>query len=68
MSPDVSCLGVNSEDASKTGPEGGHRGPMSMQEVIVVLQPLWQDMERDDPPAPLPHLKSKITFTLRLGK
>lgn len=33
-----------------------------MQEVIVVLKPLWQDMKRDDPPAPLPNLKGKNSF------
>jgi hypothetical protein len=30
-----------------------------MQEVVVVLQPLRQDMKWDDPPATLPHLKTK---------
>lgn len=56
--PDVSGLSVNSEDASEAGPEGGHRGPVSVQEVIIILQPLRQDMERNDSPAPLPNLKS----------
>ena len=65
MSPDVSRLSVNSEDASKAGPERGHRGTMSVQEVIVVLQPLWKHMERDDPPASLPNLKKRIAFTHR---
>lgn len=57
--PDVSGLSVNSEDASEAGPEGGHRGPVSVQEVIIILQPLGQDVERDDSPAPLPNLKSR---------
>lgn len=29
---------------------------MSMQEVIIVFEPLWQDMERDDSPVTLPDL------------
>lgn len=62
MSPDVSGLGVNSEDASKAGSEGGHRRSMSMQEIIVVLQPVWQDMKRNDPPASLPNLKSSTNL------
>lgn len=57
--PDVSSLSVNSEDASEAGPERGHRGPVSVQEVIVILQPFGQDVERDDSPAPLPNLKSR---------
>lgn len=57
MSPDVSRFSVNSEDASETGPKGGHGRPMSVQEVIIVLQPLRQDMERNYPPSPLPHLE-----------
>ncbi len=36
-----------------------------MQEVIVVLKPLRQDMKRDDPPAPLPNLKSKKSIDSR---
>jgi len=63
VSPDVSSLGVNSEDAAETGPEGGHRRSMSMQEVIIVLQPVWQHVKGNDSPAPLPNLKNKSTVT-----
>lgn len=39
---------------------------MSMQEVIVVFEPLWQDMKRDDPPVTLPDLKDTfITNTIQ---
>lgn len=37
-----------------------------MQEVIIVLEPLWQDMKRNHPPAPLPNLKNnkkQLLFT-----
>lgn len=40
MCPDVACLGVYSENALKTGPERRHGGPVSMQEEVVILEPL----------------------------
>lgn len=36
---------------------------MSMQEVIVVFEPLWQDMKRDDPPVTLPDLRDTFITT-----
>lgn len=37
---------------------------MSVQEVIIVFEPLWQDMKRDDPPVTLPDLTDTfITIT-----
>lgn len=33
-----------------------------MQEVIIVLQPVWQHMKRNDPPASLPNLKSSTNL------
>jgi hypothetical protein len=50
---------MDPEDASKAGAEGGHWGPVSMQEIVVVLQPLRQDVKRDYPPTTLPHLKHR---------
>lgn len=39
---------------------------MSMQEVIIIFEPLWQDMERDDPPVTLPDLAdTSLSITSR---
>lgn len=56
MSPDIPGLCVNPENAPEAGTEGGHGGPMTMQEVVIVFQPLRQDVKGNDPPATFPHL------------
>lgn len=55
--PDVACLGVNAENAPEAGAEGGHGGPVSVQEVIIVLEPVGQHVVRDHTPAPFPYLQ-----------
>lgn len=55
--PDVARLGVYPEDALEAGSEGRHRGPVPVQEVIVVLQPVGQHVVGDHAPAPFPHLQ-----------
>lgn len=57
MRPDVARLGVYPEDALEAGSEGWHRGPVPVQEVIVVLQPVRQHVVGDHAPAPFPHLQ-----------
>lgn len=45
MCPNVSSFRVNPEDAPKAGSEAGQRGPVSMRQKVVVLQPNWKMME-----------------------
>lgn len=56
MSPDVAGLGVDSEDALEARSEGRHRRPVSVQEKVVVFQPIRQHVVRDDAPPAFPHL------------
>lgn len=59
MSPDIPGLCVDPENAPKAGTERGHGRPMTVQEVVVVFQPLWQDVKGNDPPAALPDLQKQ---------
>lgn len=56
VSPDVARLCVDSEDALEARSEGRHRWPVSVQEKVVVLQPIRQHVMRDDTPPAFPHL------------
>lgn len=55
--PDVACLSMYSENAAEAGAKGGHGRPVSMQEVIVVFEPVGQDIVWDHTPASFPHLQ-----------
>lgn len=59
MCPDVASLCVYSEDALEAGPEGRHGWPVSVQQVVVVLQPVGQHVVGNDSPPALPHLGGK---------
>lgn len=63
MGPDVASLGVDAEDAPEAGPKGGHGGPVAVQQVVVVLQPVREHVIRDDPPAALPDLQESALST-----
>lgn len=63
MGPDVASLCVDAEDAPEAGPEGGHRGPVAVQQVVVVLQPVGEHVVWDDPPAALPDLQQSALST-----
>lgn len=57
-------VSVDAEDALEAGPEGGHGQPVAMQQVATVLQPVWEHVLWDDPPAPLPDLIYKLLLLL----
>lgn len=59
MCPDVASLCVYSEDALETSPEGRHGWSVSMQQVVIVLQPVRQNIVGNDSPSALPHLGLK---------
>lgn len=56
MCPDVASLCVYSEDALEASPEGRHGWSVSMQQVVIVLQPVRQNIVGNDSPSALPHL------------
>lgn len=56
MSPDVASLCVYSEDALEAGPEGRHGWSVAMQQVVIVLQPVRQNIVGNHSPSALPHL------------
>ena len=58
MCPDVDRLGVDVEDGAEAGVEGGHRRPVRLVDVVVVLRPGRQRVERDQPSAGRPDLAS----------
>lgn len=66
MCPDVACLSVYSENALKTGPERRHWGPVSMQEEVVILEPLRQHIMRDHSPSTFPDLEEYQQIPLRV--
>lgn len=62
MCPDVASLCVYSEDALETSPEGRHGWSVSMQQVVIVLQPVRQNVVGNDSPPALPHLGVKRVY------
>lgn len=56
MGPDVSRLGVDSEDAPEAGAERRHGRSVAVEQEVVVLQPIREHVVRYDPPPALPHL------------
>lgn len=60
MCPNVARFRVDSEDALEAGSEGRHGWPVPMQQEVIILQPIREDIMRDDTPSALPHLRHKI--------
>lgn len=56
MSPNVSRLRVDSEDAPEAGPKRRHGWSVTVEEEVVVLQPIRKHVVRYDTPPTLPHL------------
>ncbi|GCB85718.1 hypothetical protein scyTo_0026425 [Scyliorhinus torazame] len=56
MCPDVAGLGVKPEDAAETSSEGRHRRPVSMQQKVIILQPIREHIVRYNTPPSLPNL------------
>lgn len=59
MSPDIPSLCVDPENTPEASTERGHGRPVTMQEVVIVFQPLWQDVKGNDPPTALPDLQNR---------
>lgn len=59
MGPDVASLCVDAENALEASSEGRHGWPVAMQQVVIVLQPVWEHVVWDDPPAPFPDLEHR---------
>lgn len=59
MGPDVASLCVDAENALEASSEGWHGWPVAMQQVVIVLQPVWEHVVWDDPPAPFPDLEHR---------
>lgn len=60
MCPNVARFRVDSEDALEAGSEGGHGWPVPMQQEVIILQPIREDVMRNNTPSTLPHLRHKI--------
>ena len=56
MCPDVDGLCVNVEDGAEAGVERGHGRPVRLVDVVIVLCPGRQRVERHQPRAGRPHL------------
>lgn len=71
MCPDVSSLCVNPKDAPKTGTEGRHGWAVSMKQVIIVLQPIGEEIVWNNSPTSFPNLvMARVCFntnTLEIG-
>ena len=65
MCPNVASLCMYSENAFEASPEGRHGWPVTMQQVVIVLEPVRQDVKGDDTPSTLPHLKKVIKGCIR---
>ena len=59
--PYVSSLRMQAEDATKASTERWHGGPVSVQQEIIVLQPVWEHVMRNNPPPALPNLHTHTT-------
>lgn len=68
MCPNVARFRVDSEDALEAGSEGGHGWPVPMQQEVIILQPIREDVMRNDTPSALPHLRHKIKSITKRSK
>ncbi len=68
MCPNVACFCMDSEDALETSSEGGHGRPVPMQQVIIILQPIREDIMWNDTPSALPHLRHQMKRITKISK
>ncbi len=68
MCPNVACFCMDSEDALETSSEGGHGRPVPMQQVIIILQPIREDVVWNDTPSALPHLRHQMKRITKISK
>ena len=64
MCPDVACLRVHAEHGLEALPERVHRRPVSLDEEVVVLEPLGQVFVVDDHPPRRPDALGKLLGSL----